>query len=59
MTRDRRLAIARGSRGDQQRPRLTIDVEVPQMRADQMEGLRLTRRPAFFLPFAPRISPVR
>ena len=44
MTRDGRLPITRGSRGDQQRPQLAIDVEVAQMRADQMESLRLARR---------------
>jgi hypothetical protein len=37
MTRDRRLPIARGSRRDHQRSQLFIDIEVPQMRADQME----------------------
>ena len=43
VTRDRRLAIARSSRGDEQRAQLPIDVEVAQMRTDQLEGLRLAR----------------
>jgi hypothetical protein len=44
MTSDGRLPIARSSRGDQQRPQLTIDVEIAQMRTDQMESLSLARR---------------
>jgi len=44
VARNRRLAITRSSRGDQQRPQLPIDIEVAQVRADQLEGLGLARR---------------
>ena len=47
MTRNGRLPITRSSRRDQQRPQLPIDVEIAQMRPDQMESLSLPRRQRF------------
>jgi hypothetical protein len=47
MTSHRRLPITRSSRRDQQRPQLPIDVEVTQMRPDQMKRLSPTRRQHF------------
>ena len=46
MAGDGRLPVARGGRGDEQRAQLAIDVEVAQMRADQMKCLGLARRQA-------------